>query len=588
MSSSEAKDWFELGFGFGGSISAGAYLAGAADFLVQALDEWYAAKARGEDVPVHDVQLKVLAGASGGGMTAALWGSLAHAAFPHIDDAISADPGTTGNRFFDAWVNRIDLKGLLDTRDKDKQKLISALDSTVLDEISAEVFTSKLNAKLRPYVAAQLHVMMTLANLRGVPYRIPMRGMQWDEAGGKDIGCDMAQFADYMHFVVSKEQILQAGKYWLNPAQPGDKTWVDFRRTALATGAFPFGLAPRVLERDGKDYGERLWPVPKEVMDQGGAFSYMHIEPAWPAKVAQSLRNKPYRFWAVDGGTFNNEPLELAREALAGAPGIRNPRDPVNAGRLLTLIDPFVGANDAEGNFQDPPSEEPGLLDVLKTIIGPLRGQASFKPAELALARDESVFSRFMVAPTREGVGKDRAIASGSLGGFGGFVDRSFRIHDFQLGRRNAQQFLRSHFAMDITDGQMNPRFKIDIHAARASRHAFTEGGRTYYPVIPLVGSAVNEVLLPAWPQLTPKQVRNLKPRVEYRVNYVLQQLGKDIKNMAKDKKINIPFWLLALLQINDKTIKGLVADSIMKQIRQGLADHNLINEGSPNDLVEK
>src|SRR5262245_53385384 len=62
---------FQLGLALAGAISAGAYTAGALDFLLQALSEWEAH--RGEKgVPDHRVVLKVIAGASAGAITGAL------------------------------------------------------------------------------------------------------------------------------------------------------------------------------------------------------------------------------------------------------------------------------------------------------------------------------------------------------------------------------------------------------------------------------------------------------------------------------------------------------------------------------------
>ncbi len=72
---------FELGLVMAGAISAGAYTAGVVDFLIEALDAWEAAKAHARahpedpasrEVPNHEVRLKVLSGASAGGITAAL------------------------------------------------------------------------------------------------------------------------------------------------------------------------------------------------------------------------------------------------------------------------------------------------------------------------------------------------------------------------------------------------------------------------------------------------------------------------------------------------------------------------------------
>jgi hypothetical protein len=88
------------------------------------------------------------------------------------------------------------------------------------------------------------------------------------------------------------------------------------------------------------------------------------------------------------------------------------------------------------------------------------------------------------------------AIASGLLGGFGGFVARSFRDHDFQLGRRNCQWFLRSSFALP----EANPIIKSWLPSVDRKRFE-AHGGkdrRAYYCLIPLCGAADKEVALPA------------------------------------------------------------------------------------------
>ncbi|MGE3936639.1 MAG: hypothetical protein AB7F67_25465, partial [Rhodospirillaceae bacterium] len=87
---------FEIGLVMAGAISAGAYTAGVIDFLVQALDEWQRAKDDGApDVPSHDTVIKVMTGASAGGITAAI----ATAAFGGDIEAIEASPaGGTGNK----------------------------------------------------------------------------------------------------------------------------------------------------------------------------------------------------------------------------------------------------------------------------------------------------------------------------------------------------------------------------------------------------------------------------------------------------------------------------------------------------------
>ena len=58
---------FHLGINMAGAISAGAYTAGALDFLTEALEEWYAAKGSpNPSVPMHDISIDVFSGASAG------------------------------------------------------------------------------------------------------------------------------------------------------------------------------------------------------------------------------------------------------------------------------------------------------------------------------------------------------------------------------------------------------------------------------------------------------------------------------------------------------------------------------------------
>src|SRR5215510_12738725 len=71
---------FVIGLALAGAISAGAYTAGVLDFLIEALEEWEAAKKRGDAVPKHQVVISVVSGTSAGGICAPLLAAaLAHA-----------------------------------------------------------------------------------------------------------------------------------------------------------------------------------------------------------------------------------------------------------------------------------------------------------------------------------------------------------------------------------------------------------------------------------------------------------------------------------------------------------------------------
>jgi predicted acylesterase/phospholipase RssA len=76
---------FHLGINMSGAVSAGAYTAGVLDFLMEALEQWYAAKASANPaVPMHDISLDVFSGASAGGMCAAIASVMVQGDFEHI------------------------------------------------------------------------------------------------------------------------------------------------------------------------------------------------------------------------------------------------------------------------------------------------------------------------------------------------------------------------------------------------------------------------------------------------------------------------------------------------------------------------
>ena len=172
----DPKKWnddgtFHLGINMAGAVSAGAYTAGVLDFLTEALEQWYAAKsAENPRVPMHDVCIDVFSGASAGGMCAAIASVMLQGQFEHIRNP--GDPAVQGtnNRFYESWVNKIDIERLLGDRDLGEDKpVISLLDSTIIDEIAAYALTPGAATK-RLYVSDSLTLFLTLTNVRGTPY----------------------------------------------------------------------------------------------------------------------------------------------------------------------------------------------------------------------------------------------------------------------------------------------------------------------------------------------------------------------------------------------------------------------------------
>jgi hypothetical protein len=79
-------------------------------------------------------------------------------------------------------------------------------------------------------------------------------------------------------------------------------------------------------------------------------------------------------------------------------------------------------------------------------------------------------------------------LASAPFSGFAGFIDKSFRHHDYYLGRRNCQTFLKYYFG--VTEEEIEPRLNGPVHAMAFDRFYFNESksdknSRKLFPIIP-------------------------------------------------------------------------------------------------------
>ncbi len=491
---------FEIGFVMAGAISAGAYTAGVMDFVFEALDAYEEAKTKPDwDGPTHDVRVPVMAGASAGGMTSAISALHAYHDLEHVWPG-APPPKPERNRLYSSWVTDISLDALLETTDleggREAEGVLSLLCCDVLERIVDNAFMLSGPVRPRDWIGSgddrALRVMLTLTNVRGVPYSFPVFGANADERYG------MLNHADYYDFAVGAANS-SGGAIALDVGDFSAPAWKRYKTAALATGAFPIGLRPRIIERS-----DETW------YSFAGCVGYEDAEKECFIPIAPdgSFRDEaPYRFATVDGGTIDNAPLELARRYLAGR-NLHNPRDGQSADKAVILIAPFP-------NFQSAPpfSDNLRLVDLLPRVGSALIDQARFKPDELELVASDKVFSRFIVSPVREGNDSEAArkypIACGVMGGFGGFIHESFRRHDYLLGRRNAQAFLRWNFALPnsnpLFDGvRINERRwyvgnadgatgSLDLAADRALKPKVfspkVAGGvpRPGYPIIPLV-----------------------------------------------------------------------------------------------------
>lgn len=499
---------FKIGIAMAGAVSAGAYTAGVIDYLLETLDKWDRAKKLNEEVgeespiydfsvPMHDVVIEVIGGASAGGMTAAI---AALAMFEGIKPINEYNPEKQQNKLYDAWVNLNDGAGLptleqmLGTEDitaqKGEQKEVwSLLNSNPIDAIADNAGVMGQIKDLPEYISPNLQIILTITSLRGVPVAVNFfdnkrreeleaKGELSRDAFGSSDAKDQPAHRMYVHKGIAHFMAASAPGYdelpeHVIPFQPSDegnrKMLMD---CAKATGAFPLGLKSRPLSI-GLPYIKAM------VYRMFGLKNRSQMEQA----IEITAEDNPYNFVAIDGGTINNEPFGEIIDAIEEK--CKKEENPY----AIIMIDPFPNfAEDKSKKYKQPTS----LLDLIPNIFGAIRAQAMVKETDLlrGLAGD---VTRRMVFPKK--TDDPYPIACGALDGFGGFFSRDFREHDFHLGRYNCQKFLRKHFTISLdklTSAKVFSDWKSDGHDPRHERFFVPNelGGPGFYPIIPDMGIA--------------------------------------------------------------------------------------------------
>jgi hypothetical protein len=454
---------FKIGINMAGAISAGAYTAGVLDFLTEALDEWQQAKQRREPVPSHDVSIEVISGASAGGMCAAISAVMLQEDFEHIHD--TSKTGTT-NRFYESWVNQIDIKELLKTGDlKSAPPVVSLLDSTIIENIASYALTPGTPSPTpRAYVSPNLTLFLSLTNLRGMPYSL-------NGSAPGSIEETTFFFGDRIRFETlhpGKTTPPDSAAHLLDFTKPGAAGgWNTLQTAAMATGAFPLFLAPRILTRQQRDYTPPMW----ESVTSAATGTPPPISPNFPPGTPDPLETLN-----VDGGMTNNDPFNYAHDHLARlAPAIdtKTPIPAIDADRAVISIAPFPTTDKFDISYQ--PRAQSSVLSVLGRLVSTLISQSRFFGESLDHVMSGATFNRFVIAPSDHQLAvryhgisaQPPALQCAALGAFGGFFHRGFRAHDYALGRRNCQKFLTGSFVLPENNAIIKAGLDILDPAAR-------------------------------------------------------------------------------------------------------------------------
>jgi predicted acylesterase/phospholipase RssA len=561
---------FRIGISMAGAVSAGAYTAGVMDYLLEAMENWQKAKDLGlPGVPKHNVVIEVLTGASAGGMTAVITAAAIQKEFPHVNAGNFDKHAGSLNPLYDSWVNLTEssekdmMSQMLDGDDittspelNPKQEVRSLFNSLFIEKIARRTLdnTTKDPTIKRPYFADNFELLTTLTNLRGYNYEL-----EFITATGKRED-RMTMHKDLVHFQLNPLGTYQDdGKIPFHFDTPDGLNKDLLVDAAIATGAFPGGLSPRVVVRD-----------PKFINDN-------HLLKITHGKVSLVDPLDDYNAVCVDGGVINNEPYDLTETIMTDRRKveIRRSADKEKAQHFelsksvsdfdttILMIDPFPSYDEKpDANYFDLQA----IKFTLPQLFGAMRQQLMVKTDLLEKAYSDSDYTRFMVAPIRTKKGKTQkyGIACGSLGGFGGFFSKQFRIHDFLLGRRNCQRFIQQYFCVPVSAN--HPIIQFGYKNLPPESITMIQGNNgTAFPIIPDIRVTEDQKSFKAppeeeefpFPSIRLEYLLNLEKKFQTRFGVVLDYIkkGDNPEQVAQEvnpvvQKIRKKSWFASVLTI--------------------------------------
>lgn len=577
---------YHIGISMAGAVSAGSYTAGVLTQLFETIDAWYEFKKKGirfttpdnkeisirpEEMPKHKISIDALSGASAGGMCTALL-------------AICLAEGKF-DRLYDIWVNQIDLRPMLSTSDikSSSTSIYSLLNVNIIDKIG-EGITNFVYDSSKPwpsYLAEQIDMYLTLTNLKGVPFEITFNA-------GNTSKQIIHNFADFKRFTLKKpgstNPVKEEDSTILTPetktSSSNVKEWTELVNTCIASGAFPVGLKPRTLSRYKKEYDNREWYFPNPMKPLSKPVA-QYFKANWDDGATD-----PMDFQYVDGGVMNNEPFELVRRRLALNQGFwRNSRNGNEAKSGVIMIDPFPSNPTPKS---DSSSNLPEIQQLLPGLFNSLRNQALFSPDLLFTAMDSSIYSRFLISPTRSVLkgGKHEPakvpLASSILGAFGGFISSSFRNHDYELGRRNCYDFLQKYFSLPLSnpivsyvkdDDLINLYDKAGWLTTKPNSDGNNELHMQIIPVIPASALRNNTMAIlqiptyPEWPKIYNYELEELRGIAYERFEKILDvYIDKITESWTSERIFNI---VVDKVFLNKKWFAHMWKELIEEELRK-------------------
>jgi len=567
---------FHLGLTMAGAVSAGAYTAGFIDYLLEALNAWQNEKDKhnvNSEIPNHNVVIDAIGGASAGGMVSMI--TTLALLDGGLKPVLELSHKKTGNILYDSWVFLDDddelynggnrglttFQKMLKTDDiKSKEGAPSLLNSTPINNIADRVFNSLPNTankeNLPNYISKDLRLLLTITSLRPLDYKVNLSRLKskfLDATPGHRI----SNHDIVAHFKLNYNETLDKDQYLpfrpLSPSVDPKSNREFLKNITLATGAFPVGLKPQFFN---KEFTTNY--VRNNLKKRKDFTSKMDLE-------FESSKSKYFQFTAIDGGTINNEPFDEVLRCLVDRYGAENTKNPKYG---TILIDPFPNFKD---EIINPSSQykKSNIMDIVGYLVPAILNQARNKQSDtygLGIFKLMAFPRKLKLGNIEEEV-EHPPLATGAIGGFGGFIDIAFRKHDFFLGRKNAQNFLRGLFFAEC-----NPEDEENLFygVSEASIKAFSRevDGKLYMPIIPDVNKLdpnddpnPTKYVVQDFPIFNEEGFRNHKKSIKKRVSAILKA---ELNGKINSWYLKIVVWLFRnklASSITDWTVETIVKD---------------------------
>src|ERR1039457_5695954 len=324
----------KLAITISGAVSLGSYEAGVLYEVIRAIGLHNQSP---NTKPEDKIYIDVLTGASAGGMTATI------AAQKLLYEAQSLS-GAYTNAFYSPWVAEISIQRLLNLHGADSdQKSIFSSEAVV--EISEKYITGRYQSHLNPAPdphpaldADNLKLGLAMSNLNGVDYSAPLHP------------------AGQLTYTRFKDELIREFDVPNSAADDNDDVWDALRNAAVSCGAFPFAF--KVVEV-ARQLGEYNLPDRASSIGNSAHFTY------------------------TDGGTFQNEPLSLAKRLVDSIDGHQDLEN-----RFFLFVAPDLKKSSANADFND---RNATFISTATHLVGAIFGQARFPDLLLAEELNQEV-----------------------------------------------------------------------------------------------------------------------------------------------------------------------------------------------------